>query len=83
MHVLLRADQRPKQNLKDVLLPAHLQELYLSVNEYGLLLNQELNPIKRTQWQKTERSSSAWTITSRRTWSDRILEIKRLSLAPI
>ena len=28
MQVLLRADQRPKQNQKDVLLPAHPQELY-------------------------------------------------------
>ena len=31
---------------------AHLQELYLFMKEYGLILNQELNPIKRTQWQK-------------------------------
>ena len=30
----------------------HLQELYQIVKEYGLILNQELNPIKRTQWQK-------------------------------
>ena len=52
MYLLLQADQRPKQNHKDVLLPAHLQELYLFVKEYGLILNQELNPVKRTQWQK-------------------------------
>ena len=33
-------------------LVAHVQELYLFVTEYGLILNQELNLIKRTQWQK-------------------------------
>ena len=33
MHVLLRADQRLKQNHKDVFLPAHLQKLYLLVKE--------------------------------------------------
>ena len=31
---------------------AHLHEMYLFVKEYGLILNQELNPIKRSQWQK-------------------------------
>ena len=31
---------------------AHLQGLYLFVNEYELILNQELNQIKRTQWHK-------------------------------
>ena len=29
MQVILQADQRPKQNHKDVLLPAHPQKLYL------------------------------------------------------
>ena len=29
MHVLLRADQRLKQNHKNVFLPAHPQKLYL------------------------------------------------------
>ena len=33
MYLLLRADQRLKQNHGDVLLPAHLQELYLSVKD--------------------------------------------------
>ena len=28
------------------------EELHLFVKECGLILNQELNPIKRTQWQK-------------------------------
>ena len=40
MYLLLRADQRPKQNHEDVLLPAHLQELYLSVKDLGLILSQ-------------------------------------------
>ena len=39
MQVLLQADQRPKQNHKDVLLPAHLQKLYLLGKELGLMLN--------------------------------------------
>ena len=51
-YLLLQADQRPKQNREDLPLLAHLQELYLFVKEYGLILNQELNQIKRTQWQK-------------------------------
>ena len=29
MQVILQADQRPKQNHKDVLLPAHPQKVYL------------------------------------------------------
>ena len=52
MHLLLQADQRLNQNQEDLFLFGHLQELYLFVKEYGLILNQELNPIKGTQWQK-------------------------------
>ena len=37
MYLLLRVDQRPKQNHEDVLLPAHLQELHLSVKDLGLM----------------------------------------------
>ena len=51
-YLLLQADQRLKQNQEDLLLVAHLQELYLFVKEYGLILNLELNSIKRTRWQK-------------------------------
>ena len=35
--VLLQADQRPKQNHKDVHLPGHPQKLYLLVKDFGLL----------------------------------------------
>ena len=58
--MLLQADQRQKQNQEDLPLLAHLQELYLFVKEYGLILNLELNSIKRTRWQKkkTKHSSS-------------------------
>ena len=42
MYLLLRADQRLKQNHKDVLLPAHLQELYPSGKELGLMLSQKI-----------------------------------------
>ena len=40
VYLLLRVDQRPKQNHEDVLLPAHLQELYPSGKESGLILSQ-------------------------------------------
>ena len=49
MYLFLQADQRLKQNQEDLPLLAHLQELYLFVKEYGLILNQELNSIKRAQ----------------------------------
>ena len=39
--VILQADQRPKQNHKNEILPAHPQELYLLGRELGLMLNQE------------------------------------------
>ena len=52
VYLLMQADQRLKQNREDLPLLAHLQGLYLFVKEYGLILNQELNSIKRTQWQK-------------------------------
>ena len=52
MHLLLQADQRLKQNHEDLPLLAHLQELYFFVKEDGLILNQDLKPILRTQWQK-------------------------------
>ena len=78
-YVHTQAVQRLKQNREDLQLLAHLQGLYLFVKEFGLILNQELNPIKRTQRQKDKISSSARRITSRRRWSDRILETERWS----
>ena len=48
----MQADQRLKQNQEDLLVLAHLQRLYLFMKEDGLILNQELNSIKRTRWQK-------------------------------
>ena len=50
----LQADPRLKQNQEDLQLLVHLQGPYLFVKEHGLILNQELNPIKRTQWQRGE-----------------------------
>ena len=41
MYLLLRADQRLKQNHKDVFLPAHPQKLYLLVKELGLIEQEE------------------------------------------
>ena len=43
---------KAKAKQEDLPLLTHLQELYLCVKEYGLMiLNEELNPIKRSQWQ--------------------------------
>ena len=42
MYLHSQADQRLKQNHEDLLLLAHLQELYLSVTDFGLILSQEL-----------------------------------------
>ena len=44
----MQADQRLKQNHKDQLLLAHIQELYIFLKENGLILNQELNRISAT-----------------------------------
>ena len=52
MYLLLRADQRLKQNHKDVLLPAHPQELYPSGKESGLMLSQKIIRQSLTQCQK-------------------------------
>ena len=78
MYLLLQVDQRLKQKQENQPLLAHLQELYTFVKEYGLILNQELNPIKRTQLQQD------WTLffgmdNYLEKKMDRILEIKRLS----
>ena len=42
MYLLLGADQRIKQNHKDVFLPAHPQKLYPSGKELGPILNQKI-----------------------------------------
>ena len=52
MYLLLRADQRLKQNHEDVLLPARLHELYLSVKELGLILSQKIIRLSLTQCQE-------------------------------
>ena len=50
MQVILRADQRLKQNHEDVLRPAHLQELYLSVKDLGLGRWSFLKPGSEKKW---------------------------------
>ena len=80
MYLLLRADQRLEQNHKDLLLPSHLQELYSSGKESGLILSQKIIFANHLSIFKTiEYSSSSWSPTSRGRWSGRILESKRLS----
>ena len=46
MYLLLRASQRLKQNQEDVLLHAHLQELYLSVKDLGLMSKRRSTPLR-------------------------------------
>ena len=74
MYLLLRDDQRLKQNHEDVFLLAHPQELYLSWYWARNLFEYRFPSVKTTDY-----SSSSWSSTSRRRWSDWILEIKRLS----
>ena len=50
-YLLLQADQRLKQNQEDLPLLAHLEEFFLLVKQYGLILSQELNLIKHTKCQ--------------------------------
>ena len=51
-YLRLQADPRLKQNREDFQLLAHLQDCTYSCQKNGLILNQELNSIKLTQWQK-------------------------------
>ena len=51
-YLRLQADLRLKQNREYVLSCVHLQILYPFLKENGLILNQELNSIKLTQWQE-------------------------------
>ena len=41
MQMTLQAEQKPKQNQEDILLPAQLQELYLYVRDLGLILSEK------------------------------------------
>ena len=51
-YLRLHTDPRLKQNRRDPQLLFHLQRWYLFLKGYGLILNQVLNSIKLTQWQK-------------------------------
>ena len=98
MQVILQADQRPKQNHKDEILPAHPQEpciyIYWRKNLDRCWTRRIFNPrflyrsFRKTRssirssvpsGKKNKHSSSTRRITSRRRWSDRILETKRWS----
>ena len=50
-NVLAFASRSKAKNHKDVLLPAHLQELYLSVKDLGLILSQKIVRLSLTQCQ--------------------------------
>ena len=54
MYLLLRVDQRLKRNHEDVLLPAHLQDLYPSGKELGLILSQKIIRQSLTQCQNNQ-----------------------------
>ena len=53
-YLRLQADTRLEYNRADFPLLAHLQGLYIFLFEHGLIFDQELNSIKRTQWQKEQ-----------------------------
>ena len=50
MYLLLRADQRPRQNHEHILLPIY-KKVYLSVKDLGLILSQKLIRLSLTQCQ--------------------------------
>ena len=70
MYLFLQADQKLKQNQEDLPLLAHLQELYLSVKDIGLILSLQIFVYRLPSVKKTEHSSSAWTFTSTRRTGD-------------
>ena len=108
MYLLLQADQKLKENHKDVFLPTHPRKLYLnhkiirqsmiqSVSKQlsTLLRHGRTVPIGERTWTDVEpgkqslsdysvskklidSSSSPWKSTSRRWWSDWILENKKI-----
>ena len=78
MQVILQADQKQKKKHKNEILPAHPQDVYLLVREFGPMLNQENSRCPVFQCRRT------WSIfvmkpTSRQGWSDWILENERWS----
>ena len=78
MHVLLRADQRVKQNHEDVLLPAHPRKN----TPIGERIWTDIEPLfahRLCSVEETDQSSSSWSSTSRRFWGDWILENKTSS----
>ena len=78
-YLRLQADQRLKQNLEDLPLLAHLQELYLFVKEYGWYWTRTSIRSSVPSGKRNKHSSSTRRSTSRRRWSDRILETERWS----
>ena len=60
MHVLLRADQRLKQNHKDVFLPAHSQKLYLLGKNLDRYWTTRLFAHRILSVEETDQSSSSW-----------------------
>ena len=77
MQEILQADQRQKQNHKDELLPAHRQKLYLLGKNLDRHWTTRIFVHRLSGVEATEHSSSSWKSTSRRWWSDWILENKR------
>ena len=74
MRVILHADQRPMQNHKDENLPALSQQPYLFGKEFGSMLNQSDFSVE-----EINSSSLSWKTTSRKWWSNWILENQRQS----
>ena len=80
MHVLLQADQRLKQKKGDVLLPAHPSEsLPIGERKWTDAEPEDNSSVDHPVSKQTEYSSSSWSSTSRRRWSDWILENRGIS----
>ena len=82
MQVILQADQKPEQNHKDAILPAHPQELYLLRREFGLILKKRKYslsdyPVSKKLIHLLRHGNKS---TPRRRWSGWTLENKRQSI---
>ena len=78
MHVLLQADRKPKQNHKDVFLPAHPHKKNFWWKNLDRYWTTRLFAQRLFSVEGTDKFSSSWWSTPKRWWSDWILEIKKI-----
>ena len=72
--------ENPLKNHEDVVLPSHLQELYpSSERNWTDIVREDYSPIAYPVSKQLSTLLRPWSSTSRRRWSDWILEIKEVS----